>query len=68
MASEIAKGFLTVLFYILPNLELFNIRSQMVHNLALPSGFIAETTLYWLLYLTSVLLLSIRIFQKKDFV
>jgi ABC-type transport system involved in multi-copper enzyme maturation permease subunit len=68
MASEIAKGFLTVLFYILPNLELFNIRSQMVHNLALPSGFIFEATLYWLLYLTSVLFLSIRIFQKKDFV
>lgn len=68
MTSEVTNGFLTVLFYILPNLELFNIRSAVVHNLPLPPAFLGEATLYWMFYLSTVLLLSIQIFQKKDFV
>jgi len=68
IASETATAALTVLFYALPNLEMFNIRAQMVHNTPLPSFFIGEATLYWALYLSTVLLLSIQIFQKKDFV
>jgi ABC-type transport system involved in multi-copper enzyme maturation permease subunit len=68
IASEFSNAILTVLFYILPNLELFNIRAHVVHNLALPAGFFGQTTLYWIFYLTTILLLSIAIFQKKDFV
>lgn len=68
IASEITNAVLTALFYILPNLEIFNIRAQVVHNLPLPSGFFAEATLYWVFYLTTLLLVAIAIFQKKDFV
>ena len=68
IASEFTNAILTALFYVLPNLEIFNIRAQVVHNLALPSGFLGAATLYWAFYLTTLLLLSIAIFQKKDFV
>jgi ABC-type transport system involved in multi-copper enzyme maturation permease subunit len=68
VASEAAHAVLSILFYLLPNLELFNIRSILVHNLPLTPGFIGETTVYWALYLTALMLLSIQIFQKKDFV
>ena len=68
ITSEITNAVLTILFYALPNLEMFNVRAQVVHNLALPDGFFAQATLYWLLYLTTLLLLAIAIFQKKDFV
>ena len=68
IASEFSNALLTILFYVLPNLEIFNVRTQIVHNLALPPGFFAQATLYWAFYLLTLLLLSILIFQKKDFV
>jgi len=68
IASEFTNAVLTVLFYVLPNLEIFNVRAQVVHNIALPPGFFGEATLYWVFYLTTLLLVAIAIFQKKDFV
>ena len=68
IASTLVNLILSGLFYVLPNLELFNIRAQVVHNLALPPHFVMQTSLYWLLYLSTLLLGSIWVFQKKDFV
>ena len=68
ITSEASNAVLTGLFYALPNLEMFNIRAHMVHNLPLPDGFFPGATLYWFLYLSTLLLLAIAIFQKKDFV
>jgi ABC-type transport system involved in multi-copper enzyme maturation permease subunit len=68
IASEFGNLFLSILFYVLPNLEMFNIRAQIVHNLALPDYFFLKTSLYWVLYLGAILLLSIRVFREKDFV
>lgn len=68
LASGMAGGVLTALFYALPNLELFNIRSQIVHNLSLPSSYFLTTTAYWILYLATLLMFASWLFQKKDFV
>ncbi len=68
LSSGVGSMILSVLFYFLPNLELFNVRTQLVHNLPLQGGYFLETGLYGLLYLAAMLLLAIRIFQKKDFV
>ena len=68
ITSEITNAILTLIFYALPNLEMFNVRAQMVHNLTLPEGFFGQATLYWFFYLSTLLLLAIAIFQKKDFV
>jgi hypothetical protein len=68
LPSGIASAILSGLFYFLPNLELFNVRTQLVHNLPLPGTFFLEAGIYGLLYLSALLLLAIRIFQKKDFV
>lgn len=59
---------LSALYYVLPDLELFNIRAQVVHNLPISATYFLSATLYWLLYMTAVFLFSVRIFQKKDFV
>ena len=61
------KGILSTLYHLLPNLELFNVRAQVVHHLSLPAGFVMETSVYGFLYLLTLLLLAILIFQKKDF-
>lgn len=66
IASVTANFILSTLYYILPNLEMFNIRTQIVHDLPFARNLFAETTLYGFLYLATLLLLSIRIFYKKD--
>ena len=68
VGSEMGNAFLSILFYALPNLELFNIRSILVHNLPLANAYIGETTIYWVFYISALLLLSIQIFHKRDFV
>jgi ABC-type transport system involved in multi-copper enzyme maturation permease subunit len=65
---SMAKTFLSGLYYVLPNLEMFNLRAQLVHDVPVAANYYLEATLYWLLYLGAVLLFSIRIFQKKDLV
>jgi ABC-type transport system involved in multi-copper enzyme maturation permease subunit len=66
--SVAGNALLSILFYILPNLELFNIRAQVVHSVAIPIELLLQTFLYWILYLGAILFLSISIFQRKDFV
>lgn len=66
--SESGKLFLSMLYYTIPNLELFNIRAQVVHKLPLTSEFFVDVAIYWILYLSALLLFSIRLFQKKDLV
>jgi ABC-2 type transport system permease protein len=68
VTSEFSRAFLSIVFYVLPNLELFNIRSILVHNLPLANAYIGEATLYWVFYLCALLMLSIQIFHRKDFV
>jgi len=68
LSSKFADLILSGLFYALPNLELFNIRSQMVHNLPLPAGYLITALVYWFLYLGTLLLFASYLFQKKDFV
>ena len=55
-----------VAFYTRPNLGLFNRRSEAVHNLMLPEGFIYTVTMYGLFYTSVVLLLSTIIFRTRE--
>lgn len=66
--SPVFGKILSGLFYALPNLELLNLRTQVVHDLPVSAQFLLGAVLYWALYLATVLMLSILIFQKKDFV
>jgi ABC-type transport system involved in multi-copper enzyme maturation permease subunit len=54
------------LYYILPNLEHFNIRSRIVYNLAIPDGFITGAVCYGVLYTGLLLVFSMILFSKKD--
>jgi ABC-type transport system involved in multi-copper enzyme maturation permease subunit len=53
-------------YYVLPNLSLFNLRQEAVHNLPLQEGFIYSVTIYGLFYTLLMLLLSSLIFRRKD--
>ncbi len=66
--APIGKLLIRVLYYILPNLEKFNIKTEVVHNLPLSSNFILYSLLYGIFYVLAVLFLSALIFHKRDFI
>ncbi len=65
-SHKILAGFLKVLYYILPNLEHFNIRTPVVYELPIPEGYIFIALLYGALYVTVILIFSCMIFLRKD--
>lgn len=64
--AMVPKLVATVAYYVLPNLGLFNVRSEAVHNLPLPEGFIYSVTLYGFFYVGSLLLASNLIFRTRE--
>jgi Cu-processing system permease protein len=57
---------LKTLFFVLPNLENFNIRTAIVYGLPVPSGFVTGAVVYGLLYTSILLMLSVVFFSRKD--
>ncbi len=53
-------------YYLLPNLGLFNVRSEAVHDLPLADGFVWSVTVYGLFYASTLLVLSILIFRMRE--
>ena len=56
-----------ILYYVLPNLESFNIKSMVMYAEALEWNLFFLSTMYGLIYASLVLVLSVIIFQKRDF-
>ena len=59
--------FSNFLYYALPNLENFNIKSKVVHHLPVGWDDMFWITIYGLFYILLLLSLSIIIFQRRDF-
>lgn len=57
-------GFIQVVYYVFPNLEKFNIRNIVVHNIQVPTASILFSVLYAALY-TAILLYLANYFLKK---
>jgi len=66
MGGTMPKVVATGAYYVLPNLELLNIRSEAVHNLPLPEGFMFSVTLYAVAYAAVVLYLATLVFRAKE--
>lgn len=64
--SALPKAIATGAYYVLPNLELFNVRQEAVHGLALPDGFIYSVTLYGMFYTGLLLVASTLMFRGKE--
>ncbi len=57
----------TFLYYLLPNLERFNMKEAAVYHLPVESGRILLSVTYGLFYIATVMLLSILCFDRRDF-
>ena len=61
-AAWLARG----LYHVLPDLSAFDIKTEVVHGLPVPLGFVAMTTAYGLTYIAVLLLLATVIFSRRD--
>lgn len=66
--SSLLNGLCSLLYYLLPNLENFNIRAEMVRDLSVNSRFIIYVTLYGIIYMIAILLVTILSMERKEFV
>lgn len=64
--GTVPKIVATGAYYLLPNLELLNARTEAVHHLPLPEGFVFSVTLYALAYTGMVLYLATVIFRARE--
>jgi ABC-type transport system involved in multi-copper enzyme maturation permease subunit len=54
-------------YYVLPNLEYFNIRGKVIHGVHVDAAYMVFACAYGLLYCVAFLVLAGAIFQRKEF-
>ncbi|HEY7290907.1 MAG TPA: ABC transporter permease [Vicinamibacterales bacterium] len=62
-AQMVARG----VYWLLPNLAQFDIKSQVVHGQTVPAAYLALSTGYALLYVMMLLLVACYVFSRRDF-
>lgn len=55
------------LYRIVPNLGMFNLRSEAVHHVVVPAAELAWTAAYGLGYTAAVLAVAMMVFERRDF-
>jgi ABC-type transport system involved in multi-copper enzyme maturation permease subunit len=65
--SRAAAWMARALYHIVPDLSAFDVKSEVVHGLPVPAGYLAMTSLYGVLYIAVLLLIATVIFSKRDF-
>jgi ABC-type transport system involved in multi-copper enzyme maturation permease subunit len=67
LAIPVWKTFTLVMYYLLPNLDKFNIKNDVVLGSALNPWTILFSILYALAYILALLVVTILIFRKREF-
>lgn len=66
--SGTAKTLAQILYTFLPDLENFNFKTEIVHNLSIPPEVLLYSTLYGLFYTVFILALAMLVFRRRDFI
>jgi ABC-type transport system involved in multi-copper enzyme maturation permease subunit len=66
--SGLVRPLIAALYAVLPNLERFNFKTEVVHDLGISSGEVVLTVIYGLAYTAMVLVLACARFRTKDLV
>ena len=66
--SGLMRPLVAALYAVLPNLERFNFKTEVVHDLPISSGEVVLTVIYGLAYTATVLVLACARFRTKDLV
>jgi ABC-type transport system involved in multi-copper enzyme maturation permease subunit len=62
-AQRLARG----LYWVLPNLAQFDVKSDVVHGQPVPLGSVTMSVAYAVLYIAMLLVVSMLIFSRRDF-
>lgn len=65
--DSVGKAVLNAIYYVLPNLERFNLKGQVIHHVNISGTDVLLTTAYGLAYAGLLLVLASIIFQRRDF-
>jgi ABC-type transport system involved in multi-copper enzyme maturation permease subunit len=65
--ETMGRGVVNALYYVMPNLERFNLKGHVTNHVDLPTTDLLLTLAYGLSYTGMLLLLSAMIFQRRDF-
>ena len=65
--SPAAAGLARGLFWVLPNLAQFDVKSAVVHGQPVPPGYVAVVVAYGAAYIAMLLVVSMAIFSRRDF-
>ena len=63
IAQRVARG----LYWVLPNLAQFDVKSRVVHGQPVTAGYLGLVTLYALLYTAVLLVVATIVFSRRDF-
>jgi ABC-type transport system involved in multi-copper enzyme maturation permease subunit len=65
--NVMVAGLFNFIYYLLPNLENFNIKGKAVHGVEISAWYVFVSTSYGLVYTAALLLLASLIFQRRNF-
>jgi ABC-type transport system involved in multi-copper enzyme maturation permease subunit len=68
MRPGLGKFLIRALYTVLPDLENFNFKTEVVHGLPIPPGIYLSAFLYGVCYTAFVLGLAILVFRRRDFI
>jgi ABC-type transport system involved in multi-copper enzyme maturation permease subunit len=68
MKPGLGKFLVRALYTVLPDLENFNFKTEVVHGLAIPPAIFLSAFLYGVCYTAFILGLAILIFRRRDFI
>ena len=66
-SSDLVKFLTSAIYYVLPNLENFNIKGKVVHAQPVSIEFYTFSVAYGLLYIILIMTIAVLIFEKRDF-
>jgi len=67
LQNVLTKGVLDGLYYVLPNLDYFNVKGQAVHGMPIEPSYLVSAVAYGMVYSAIILVLACVIFQRRDF-
>jgi ABC-type transport system involved in multi-copper enzyme maturation permease subunit len=67
LENPLVSGVLNVLYYALPNLANFNVKSEAAHGIPISWNYLLVTVSYGVAYAASVMVAACMIFQRRDF-
>ena len=68
MSPGAGKTFAVILYTLVPDLENFNFKTEIVHHLPVPPQTFFYSTLYGIMYTLFVLAVAVFVFRKRDFI